>query len=105
VNVADDVERPRILALVGPKRPALDPSGLHLLHGRQFPDLAEALSLQAPQSLPYLADHALRHTWPEVTIGPALVSLNANVEAGIEHDRHRQRVPSPRQFDPLLALR
>jgi hypothetical protein len=50
-------------------------------------------------------DHPARHGSAEVAIRSRLVARDADLETGIEHDRDRQRTPSPGDFDPGFAIR
>ena len=70
----------------------------------ELPDLAETLALKASEAATYLRNHPLDDLAAEGAIGPRLVALDANVDAGIENDRDRQCVPPASELDPGLAI-
>lgn len=104
MHVADHIEGADIVALVGPHRAALDGGRLDRLDRGQLPDLPKAFIGEAAQAATNLLNHALRHAGPEIAIRPRLVTLDADIEARIDDDRHWQRVPAPRELDPGLAI-
>jgi len=102
--VADDIERTSIGSLVSPKRMTCDRATIDALDAGELPDLAEALALKASEAATHLRDHPLNDLSTKGTIRPRLIALDANVDAGIEHDSDWQSVPLASQLDPALAI-
>ena len=104
MDIADDVERTVVIALVGPQWLAGDDRSLDAVLAGQLPDLTEALSLETTQAFADFHRHPLGHTGTEVAIRPQRVAGDANLDAGVDDDRNRQGMPFARQFDPGLAI-
>ncbi len=70
----------------------------------ELPDLAEALALQAAKAPADFLGHAAHHLAAEGAVRTILVALDADVDARIDDDGHRQGVPAARKLDPGLAV-
>src|ERR1700733_6714928 len=104
MDVADNVERPVVRALIGPERLARHGGCLDTLRRAQLPDLPETFALQTAQAFANLGNHALNDLAAELPVGTRLVALDADVYARLDHQRDRKRVPAPRDLDPALAV-
>lgn len=104
VHVTDDVERTCVRSLVGPERLAGHGRGFDQVRATELPDLAKPFALQAAEATPDLRHHPLHDLAAERAIGTRLVARDADVDAGIEHDGDRQRMPFAGELDKTLAL-
>ena len=104
MDIADDVERSCIFALVGPERLTDDGRGFDVIDVRAFPHLPKAFALQAAEATPDLGNHSLHDLSAESAVGPGLVARDANVNAGVEHDGDRQGVLFAGELDPAFAF-
>ena len=101
VDIADDVERPAVVALVAPQAHALEGGGVDGVGAFEAVDVGEALALQAAQraaQLGALLPHDVR-----AEIAPGVVPLLAGLLGHVQHDGHGQGVEAPGQLDERLA--
>nr|WP_276602773.1 hypothetical protein [Nannocystis pusilla] len=102
VDVADDVERPAVLAAVAPQPRPLDRRRLDLL-AAQHVHVTKTLALQLAQRLAQQAALLADQRRSERTIAALLRPLEAHLRRHVEHDRHRHRVLLARQRQHRLA--
>ena len=97
VDVADDVERPEVVASIGPKRLALDDCGVDLFFGTKLETVAEPLaaqSLHGSSQQPHVVAH---HGRPEVTVRSLGVAVLADALREVEHDGDGEGMVFPGQ--------
>jgi hypothetical protein len=103
VHVADHVERPMVVAPVGPQPRALDRRRVDRLDRVEHADVAKALAAERAERLAQLRRVLAHDVEPELPIGAAAVALVAQSGRQIEHDRDRQAVVLARDRDQRLA--
>ncbi len=103
VDVADDVERTVLVALVVPHALPLDHHGLDLLWRREHGDVAKAFALQLAERLAELGDVLASDVLTEASILPLRVARVAELGRQVEDDGHGQHVLLARERDERLA--
>jgi len=103
VHVADDVERPGLVAQVVVQPRAGDRGRGHVLLGAQNVDGSKALPLQPAKAPPELIALTAQHVRPELSVGTARVARRADARGQVEHDRYRQHVVIPRHPHQVSA--
>ena len=88
VDVADDVERPRIVAAVGPQAAAHDLDVVDLVLRVELEPVPEALPTEALDRAAQRA-HVVAHDMrPEIAVRSRGIALVTDAFRQIEHDRH-----------------
>ena len=104
VHVADDVERTRVVASVGPQALTFDDRGVGLGFGTQLEPVAEALAsepLQRPAEQSYMVVYNPR---TEIAVRPPGVAILADALRQIEHDGDGEGVELAGQTYELGAV-
>ena len=103
VHVADDVERPGLVPLVGVQPGAGDRGRVDFLGAVQHVHGAEPLAAEPAQAAAELAALAAEHVRAEVPVRAALVPFRAELLGQVEHDRGRQHVVLAGEEDEVAA--
>jgi hypothetical protein len=107
VDVADEIERAMLVALVVPQRHALDGRRVDLLGARQLVDVAKPFAAQAPHGTPKLVELLANDVRSEVALGAVPIPIMTEPLRHVEHDRKGETVMLPcdrHQRRPRLGL-
>ncbi len=103
VHIANNVERPMIIAAIVPKRLPLDHSRVRFFRRTDPEHVPEALALQSAKRSPHLVQLVPHHMRPKLPVGPVRVAVVTQLLRHIEHDRHRKAVILARNFHQRFA--
>src|SRR5882724_6477552 len=101
MQVAEDIERTRLVLLVVPQRRALD---LNLLRSIEDVDVSKPLPFQSSETAFDIADLPPDHVRPEVAVRAAAVAFLAHPLWRIHHDGDRKAVVLASMFDQALSI-
>src|SRR5262249_53153514 len=103
VNVADNIEWPRILTAIAPERLPFHGGRFNLFGRMQYGYMPEPLAIESTNGVPHLLNLLPNYSLAEIAIRARPVSFAANSLGQVKDDCHWERMIFARQSHQRLA--